>query len=179
MSYTKYTTETLARITFYYQRENIFNNVSLRTMYRAKTILNEKGEAMNDQYSMSADEDDAFAIFLLDAVNDAFQVVMKMTTGVTDAIIIDQTVVTGEIGAVSSVTNCYGFMILDEEAYNENALFTVDDGIKKYIQSHILAAWWGLVSYEKEEAKWLVTRDRERADLITNRLFQLRKKLQS
>jgi len=174
MSYTKYPENTSPKqITFYYQSKNMFDNVSLRTMYRAKTLLNEKGEAMIDEYAMSADEEDAFKIFIADAVNDAFQIVLKMTTGVTDALILDQSV---PISDNQAIVNCYGFKIVDEDAYNDNNLLTVDDGVKKYILYHVLASWWGLVAHKDEEIKFLTKRDEARTDLITNRLFQLRKK---
>lgn len=56
------------------------------------------------------------------------------------------------------IPNIYGFKIVDEEAYNTNNLYTVDDGIKKYIEFHTLTAWYDLVGHAEEYTKWLAKR---------------------
>ena len=172
MSYTRYP-ESSNQLTFYYQKSNIFNLVHVRTMYRAKMMLNDQKESMVDDYGMSSDEDDAFKIFIEDAVNDVLQIVLKMTYGVSDALVLNDSVA---ISSTTSVSNCYGVKVADEESFNENNLFSVDDGIKKYIQYHILASWYALTGLTDEEAKWSFKKDLARQDLITNRLFQLRKR---
>lgn len=161
-------------VVFYYEKMAMFDNISLRTMYRARTLLDGKGESQIDDYAMSTDELDAFLVFIRQAVNDAFDVVLKMTTGIdTQPVFIDETIII-EPGAVDH-PNVYGFKIVDEEAYNENNLYTVDDGIKKYLDYHILAAWYEMVGHVEENAKWMAKRNDARTDLITRKLFQLKK----
>jgi len=168
--YVKYPTN---QITFYYTRSSLFNNVSLRTHYRASRIKDEKGETKVDEYAMSEDESDAFDVFAQDAINDAFQILLKMTTGVTGAIVINGTVHTG---AATESNGTYGMKIVDEDAYNDNNLTTVDDGLKKYIEAHIMVSWYNLIGWTDEEIKWMAKLGDIRRDLINNRLFQLRKK---
>ena len=159
-------------IQFYWTKSELFDNISLRTTYRAKTIKNEKGEALLAEYAMSNDEKDAFTLFVKKAIYDVLDIVLKMTTGVeSQPIAIDETIQV----EFRSVPNAYGFKILDEEAYNINNLYTVDDGTRKYIDAHIMAAWYQLVGLKQEQAEWDMERDTAKTDLINNRLFQLKK----
>ena len=159
-------------VIFYYSHSYMFDRVSLNTLYRARTIVNEGGESQIDNFGMSKDETDAFDVFLKEAINDAFSIVVKMTTGLdTDPVFFDDTVV---INGVDH-TNSYGFKILDEDAFNDNVLYTVDDGIRKYLDAHILAGWYSLVGHDGELAKWLAKKQDARTDLLNKRLFQLMK----
>lgn len=161
-------------ILFYWQKSSLLANIQLRTKYRAKTLFNEKGESQVDEYSMSNDETDAFLLFAEQAFNDIFSIVLKMTTGVTtDPLIIDDTAYIGATG----INNCYGFKIVDEDAYNVNNLLTVDDGVKQYIEAHIMASWYKLVGLKEEYALWESEKYDVRSDLLNKRLFQLRKPL--
>lgn len=163
-------------IVFYWEKSTLFDNISLRTMYRARSLRNEKGESQIDEYGMSADETDAFELFVKQAFDDAFNIVLKMTTGVTDAIIIDETITVPAAPALGvTINNAYGFKILDEEAYNLNNLYTVDSGVKDYVDAHVMAAWYSLVGHGDEHALWLAKLADVRRDLITKKLFQLRK----
>ncbi len=175
MSYNRVTTATPKYIVFYYTKASLFDNISLRTMYRARTLLDSKGESQIDHYAMSTDETDAFLIFMKQAIYDCFDIVMKMTTGVSDPITIDgsTTIIVG--GNPAAVPNTYAFKILDEEAYNENNLYTLEDGIRKFLDAHVMAAWYDMVGHADEYAKWVTKRDDYRTDLITKKLFQLKK----
>ena len=75
--------------------------------------------------------------------------------------------------------NVSGFRILDNAAYNNNVLFGVDDGVFQYIRYSVLASWYEAVGLDKEAAIWETKKKLMRNDLITNRLFQLRKPLLS
>lgn len=111
---------------------------------------------MLDDYAISADEMDAFLLFAKHATYDAFDIALKMTTGIlTEALLINATVTISS----TETTGLYGFKILDAGAYNTNNLYTVDDGIKKYIDFHILTAWYDLVGHSEEYTKWLAKRD--------------------
>lgn len=166
-------------IIFYYGKQEIFDNISLRTIYRARTLVDSKGESQIDNFGMSADEMDAFLIFIKQAVNDAFSIVLKMTTGIsTQPVFFDETITLNVSGnGQTQKNNQYGFKIVDEAAYNENNLYTVDDGVKKYIEASIMSQWYDLVGHTEEYAKWIAKKDDARQDLITKRLFQLRKPL--
>lgn len=164
-----------AYIVFYYKTDDLFNNVFLKTTYRAKSLRDKNDEAQVDEYAMSEDEKDAFTLFLQQAIHDVFNSVMKMTSQVTDALILD-TSVAAIISDVSAEDDkAYGFKIKDHEAYNANNLVLVDDGAKKMIENYILKEWYKMVGLDSELQKHLAEYMASRQDLVTKRLFQLRK----
>ena len=161
-------------IIFHYDKNTMFDIVSLRTIYRAKNIKNEKGESMIDDLAITDDETDAFEIFMRRTTYDAFQIVLKMTTGVSnDPIFIDETITINNV----DYPHQYGFKVVDNQAYNDNNLYTVDDGVQKFIEASVLEMWYELVGVEAEYERWALKKAEYRKDLITNRLFQLKKPL--
>lgn len=163
-------------IVFYYYKENLFNKASVLSLYRAKNILDDKGNSQIENYAMTEDEMDAFELFARDATEEVFNIVMKMTTGLTsDPIFYDDTItiLPGPIDLV----DVYGFKIVDHDAYNENNLITIDAGVREYINYSILADWWSLVGHQKEYAEWLAKKEDMGRSLINKRLFQLKKAL--
>jgi len=167
-------TDTPNYIAFYYKVNDLFNNVFLKTTYRAKNIRDSNNESQVDEYAISEDEKDAFTLFLQQAIHDVFNYVMKMTTQVENALIINinESVV---IGTGSSTDKVYGFKVKDHEAYNANNLMLVDDGAKKMIENYILKEWYKMVGLDSELQKQLSDYMASRQDLVTKRLFQLRK----
>ena len=169
-------TNTPATIVFYYDTATLLNDVSIRTLFRAKNIKNQEGEAQIEDYGLTNDEKDIFGIYLKSAIYNAFAVVVKMTTGIS----VDPVFVDSSTSINSTVTpNVSGFRILDNAAYNTNVLFGVDDGVFQYIRYSVLASWYEAVGLDKEAAIWETKKKLMRNDLITNRLFQLRKPLLS
>jgi len=171
--YTK-ETGTSSSIVFYYNKQDLFDHVSLITSYRARNIKNQEGTPQVDDYAMSEDETDAFLLFAKSAVKDVYDVVIKLTKGISSQpVFVDETVTIGG----STVDNLYGFKIVDNNAYNDNVLFIVDDWVRRYIEYHILASWYELVGVDVEYKNWLAKRESTRYGLITKGLFQLRKPL--
>ena len=168
-----------AHVMFFYIEESMFNNVTIRSMYRAKTIKDSAGESQVDDYAMSGDERDAFNIFLSKAVHEAFNIVMKMTTGIESALILngdpDTLWPTTLPDGVTEADVVFGFKIKDHDAYNVNNISLVDEGIKSLIENHILREWYEMVGHADEFAKWNAKYLESKRDLISKRLFQLRK----
>lgn len=165
-------------IAFYYKTEDMFNAVSLKSTYRTRMMKDDKGESMTDDLAMSADETDAFTLFINTALHDAFNSVMKMTTGVADAILPDKTLaqILGDILVVDE-GKYYAFRIKDNAAYNANNLALVDDGVKNLIEAFINKSWWEMVGVDPEFLKAKEKYREIKTDLINKRLFQLRKPL--
>lgn len=168
-----------AHIVFFYNEDSLFNNVMIRTTYRAKNIRDTTGESQIDDYAISEDERDVFGIFLSGSIHEAFNQVMKMTTKVTDALIL------GETGddvfdttlpeGVAATDVLFGFKVKDHEAYNDNNIILVDEGVKSMVETFIMRDWYEMVGnneeFQKMAAKYLALK----RDLVTKRLFQLRK----
>lgn len=172
-----------AHIIFFYTEASMFNNVQIRSMYRAKNIRDNKGESQVDDYAMSEDERDAFAMFLNAAIHEAFNHVMKMTTGITSALILNEAAddvwPTTLPDGVAATDVIYGFKIKDHEAYNDNNVVLVDEGVKSLIETYVMREWYEMVGHADEFAKMSAKYTNLKQDLITKRLFQLRKPLLS
>ncbi len=151
-------------IRFSYLTDTLFDIVSMKTLYRAKNIKTEKGESLIDDYGITKDERDLVNQFFETAANIVFRAVLKITKGVTDAISIDTTEITGNIELT----------ILDKDAYNENVLFYVDSLIKDCIITKVISQWYSNCGLNDEFTKT----EGEFLDLnrkLFNGLFELRK----
>jgi hypothetical protein len=168
-----------AHIVFFYKEDALFNNVMIRTTYRAKNIRDTTGESQIDDYAISEDERDVFGIFLSGSIHEAFNNVMKMTTKVTDALILGATGTSVFASAlpegVLGTDILYGFKIKDHEAYNNNNIILVDEGVKSMVEAYIMRDWYEMVGNNDEFVKMREKYLTLKRDLITKRLFQLRK----
>ena len=153
-------------IRFRYLSDDLFSIVMLKTMYRARTIKNDKGESLIDDYAMSQAERDAFDTFLITSANLVFKTVLKMTKGVTSAISIDTAETTGNTDLI----------ILDNAAFNENILDYVDTLIKDTIVFKVMSEWYKTCGLDEEFAKIEANYNQNKKELI-NGLFELRKPL--
>lgn len=170
-------------IVFWYLREDLFNDVNLLSLYRAKMVIQqggaETGKSMVDEFAMSEDERDAFYLFAKTAIYDAFSQVVKMTKALTDTVFVNDGIYTGEASTSGIVTDdpSYGFIIYDNEAYNANVLQLVDNEILKFMRFEILYNWYDLNGMDAESQKYKTKWDDSRRDLVNRFLFQLRKPL--
>lgn len=168
-------------IVFYYKTEDLFNDISLLTMYRAKNILAaDSKESQIDEVGVSQDELDAFKVFAKTSIFDAFAQVVKMTKGVPSSPWVDSEVSLDESSTSSSTITTdksYGFMIFDNEAYNVNMVQLVDHGILQFMRAEILFNWWDMTGIDAEASKAKAKWDDARRSLVNKYLFQLRKPL--
>lgn len=150
-------------IKFSYSADDLFNIVSLKTMYRARNIKNDKGESQIDDFAISEAERDAFNVFLETAANLVFRTVLKMAKGVSHAIIIN-TSANVELG------------IRDNASYNENILDYVDNLIKDTIVYKVISEWYKTCGLDQEYTK-IENNYLTNNQLLINGLFELRKPL--
>lgn len=164
-------------IVFHYPSADLFSRICSLTLYKAKTIKNpDTKEPMIDEYAMTAGERDAFDIFMSRAAIKVFVKIQKMTFSVTGALVMDAAVDFGD-ASDSDQTVQYAFSIEDNEAYNENAIQTVDDGIKDMLTYLVMADWWELHGLTNEASIELAKYNELRIEMEGKRLFDLRKPL--
>lgn len=68
------------KITFYYNSEKLFNDVSLMSAYMTKNLKSEAGSAM-DEFSISDDERDIYDVCVRQALPNIYETMMKITSG--------------------------------------------------------------------------------------------------
>lgn len=154
---------TLGIIKFSYASDDLFDSVSKITMYKARNIKNEKGESQIDYFGVSDAERDVFNEHLKTAANDVFKTVLKMSKGVSHAIIIN-TSGNIEIG------------IRDNQAYNENLLDHVDVLIEESMITKVVSEWYKTISNDQEYQKYENDFINKKKALY-DALFELRKPL--
>lgn len=94
-----------AKIRFYYETDDLFNSVSLRTTYRANMVRTQDGEAQLDDIAISQDERDIMEEFLADAVYELCAELFKITEGVDLSVFVDSNIVRADDDMESAATS--------------------------------------------------------------------------
>jgi hypothetical protein len=71
-------------ITFYYDSDKLFNDVSLMSAYMTKNIASEKGSLM-DEYNISDDEKDVYKVCVRQTLPNIYETMIKITSGIDSA----------------------------------------------------------------------------------------------
>ena len=154
-------------ILFYYDRETIFNDVSLMSNYMCKNLTTKEGNSMTDDYAISDDERDLVNVSIRAALPDIYESMAKITNSVSSAFEDDAT----ETGATGrpAAGHYVEFTLLDNGAYNDNVLTTVDASLYNSIK-------FGTI---KEVYSTIVNPDlfRLAADRFVGELFKLKQRL--
>ncbi len=154
-------------IKFSYEIEKMFNSISLRTSYKAKSVKDDTGESQLDDIALSQDEKDIMKEFLADGVYEIFTKLFKITEGVSESIFFD-----------TGIPKSYGGSIKDNEAFNVNLLPAIDKKIERALRYFVLSDWYSSVSL-KNDAEENYAKYRRTAIEMNNLTFQLRKPLMS
>lgn len=115
------------KIAFTFLRSAIFNSVNLETLTAASKI-EKNGEVMIDEYGMSEDEITIFNEFLREAHMNMSRILIKMTNGVTTAMVMD--------------TTSLIYSVKDKAGYNVNILPEIDENIYQAIKNFIIKEWF-------------------------------------
>ncbi len=146
-------------ILFQYALDDLFNNVSLKSSYKAR-VVSDDGRVVDDM-SMLDDDKDAFRINLQKILPDIYERIVKLTSSVDNAYTVDQTNV--------------AIKVQNNDAFNGNVLDVVDASIYDCLETGSLKEWYsicGKMDYEQEYA----VKYNAALSLLSNRMFQLKKK---
>ena len=124
-----------ATINFYYKIDDLFNDISLRSMYQSRNKKDGEGNSLLDEFSITEDERDLFLGLVEDAVYDVFLTFLKYTKAITAPAIFHNIAYTPAGG---SAANTSGVKIVNYEAYNQNYLVAMDKNLFKAIRFYTL-----------------------------------------
>ena len=188
-------------ITFYYDSDKLFNDVSLMSAYMTKNLKSEVGSLM-DEFNISDDEHDVYSVCVRQALPNIYETMMKITSGVDNAFRDEAVVNLGdertlnEDGAselpvelddfgkdVNAEYNTLGrfagtyveFTLQDNESYNANVLNLIDATLLNCLKYGVLAEFYSIcVNGEL----YRIAQDKFTTSLfqLKQRLFQLKKK---
>lgn len=168
-------TKTSGNITFYYDSEGLFNDVSLMSAYMTKNLGSENGSLM-DEYNISDDEKDVYKACVLQTLPNIYETMLKITSGVPDAFDAEVKVETKEDSGLKREAGTYiELSIKDNSAYNSNVKSLVDVTILNCLKYGILSEFYSIcVNMEL----YKIAHDKLTVSLfqLKQRLFQLKKK---
>lgn len=165
-------------ITFYYNSDTLFNDVSLMSAYMTKNLSSEKGSLM-DEFNISDDEKDIYAVCVRQTLPNIYETMMKITSGITSAFDDDVEVTTDESTGLKRVKGTYiEFTMQDNDAYNENVLNLVDATLLNCLKYGVLAEFYSICV---NGDLYRLAQDKFTTSLfqLKQRLFQLKKKVVS
>ena len=171
-----------AKIVFLYNRDTLFNDVSLMSNYMAKNLSTKEGNSLTDEYAISDDEKDLVDVSIRATLPDIYEAMTKITTAVVPAFDDCKTETAGAIGkdiGGNDVTLTAGdyveFYIMDNAAYNANVLTMVDASLYNALKQGVLKEFYTTVL---QADFFKLCSDRFIAELfkLKQRLFQLKKK---
>ena len=170
------------KILFYYNRDTLFNDVSLMSNYMSKNLATKDGNALTDEYAISDDEEDLVKVAIRQTLPDIYEAMTKITHAVIPAFDDDVNEAGTKAGtdiSGTSVTISSGhyveFTLLDNNSYNANVITLVDASLYNCLKHGTLKEIYTTI-VQPDFAK--ISGERFVAELfkLKGRLFQLKKK---
>lgn len=170
-------TGTPSTIKFLYNRDTIFDEVSLMSNYMAKNLATKDGNSLTDEYAISDDEKDLVNVSIRTALPDIYEAMTKITSDVSSAFDDDvqETSGTDEKGTAYPAGHYVEFIIKDNAAYNNNVLTMVDASLNNCIKHGTLREIYSTIT-QPEFYNVCSTRFIGELYKLKQRLFQLKKK---
>ena len=139
-----------AKVVFYYTLDSLFNDASMRSMYRTRNNKDAAGVSMVDDLAITEDERNIHLSLVEDAVYDVFLRFLQFTKAITNAIAhnVNYTPTAGVEAKTSYV------QIVDNANYNENYLSAVDKSLLKAIRFYTLRDWFTSQGQAKEAGEY-------------------------
>jgi len=171
-----------AKILFFYNRDTLFNDVSLMSNYMSKNLATKDGNILTDDFAISDDEKDLVQVCIRATLPDIYESMAKITNSVIPAFdddVEEDGTKTGKdiTGTTKTVPagDYVEFLLLDNGAYNDNVLTMVDASLYNSLKHGVLKEFYSTVINADFFA---LSRDRFLAELskLKQRLFQLKKK---
>ena len=165
-------------ITFYYDSDKLFNDVSLMSAYMTKNLASEAGSIM-DEYNISDDEKDIYGVCVRQTLPNIYEAIMKITSGVENAFDDEVNVDAKEAEGLKREAGTYiEFNMLNNDAYNENVLNLVDATLLNCLKYGVLSEFYSICVngdlYRLAHDKFTTAQFQ-----LKQRLFQLKKKVVS
>lgn len=162
-------------VTFSYDINELFDDVSMLSAYMAKNIATENGSLM-DEFAITDDERDIFKVCLKQAIPNIYESMLKMASGIVNAFDAEVMVEADEGTGLKRKEGTYvEFNINDGGSYNTNVLSLVDTTLRECLKHGTLAEYYSTCFHADLYA---TSRDKYLTNIrqLNHRLFQLKKK---
>ena len=145
MAYKKETISTVDNIRFFYKTDDIFNEVSEVTAFKAASITNQEGKPSFDSVQITTDEKRHLKTYIRKSVLEIFDILFK-ALGESPLFFAENITVDGFTGEAS------GGFILDNARYRAINLSVIDSKIQDAIVNYVLANWYFLKNLPDDSA---------------------------
>ena len=151
-------------ITFSYENDSLFNDVSLLSAYMAKNIVSEAG-SMLDEFCITEDEREIYNECLKQSLPNVYEAVMRIAS-CSDGAFSDGT---GENETTVKMS------LIDNSAYNHNVLTLIDSTLHNCIKYGVLVEFYSICI---NDGLYRIAKEKFDTNLfqLKQRLFQLKKK---
>lgn len=156
------------KIKFYYDKDTLFNDISLMSNYMCKNMTSKDGNSLTDEYAISDDERDLVDVSVRATLPDIYEAMVKITNSINAAF------EDADTETVSGKT-CVSFTIQDNEAYNGNVLTMVDASLYNCLKYGTLREVYSTIT-QTEFFNLCTARFLSELFKLKGRLFQLKKK---
>lgn len=161
-------------ITFSYDTEQTFDDVSKLSSYMVKNLGEESG-SMLDELAISADEREVYDVCLNQALPTIHESMVKLASGISDAFG-EVTVSSKEATGLEREAGRYiEFNINDNDSLNENIKALVDESLYTCLKYAILSEFYS-VNVNRDLYKVANNKFADSMFNLNKRLFQLKKK---
>lgn len=158
--------QTTGKIKFYYEKDTLFNDISLMSNYMCKNMTSKDGNSLTDEYAISDDERDLVDVSVRATLPDIYEAMVKITNSINSAFEDEDTI---------SNKTCVSFTIQDNEAYNGNVLTMVDASLYNCLKYGTLREVYSTIT-QTEFFNLCTARFLSELFKLKGRLFQLKKK---
>lgn len=158
--------QTTGKIKFYYEKDTLFNDISLMSNYMCKNMTSKDGNSLTDEYAISDDERDLVDVSVRATLPDIYEAMVKITNSINSAFEDEDTI---------SGKTCVSFTIQDNEAYNGNVLTMVDASLYNCLKYGTLREVYSTIT-QTEFFNLCTARFLSELFKLKGRLFQLKKK---
>ena len=172
--------ESDGKTTFSWYTEEMFDKISIESMYNHRNTLDKEGVPQVDQLAISRDEYDFFLMHLKGCLINLFEDFAKMTRTIADSLYVD--IDKTDLADDTKHGNQCGFSIVrytdasGKSAYNTNRLPIVESMAEKIIFNYILLEWAKTNKLADEVTVRTANLKDARRELVYS-LFELKKPL--
>ena len=161
-------------ITFYYNSDSLFNDVSILSAYMTKNIASESASVI-DELVITDDEKEVYEVCVKQSLPNIWETLMKMSSGVSDAFSFVVIPSNEETGLKRPAGSYVEFTILDNKAYNNNVLELVNATLYDCIKYGVLTEFYSINTHAGLQGL-SQSKFANSMLLLNQRLFQLKKK---
>lgn len=145
MSFKKETVSTVDLIRLYYKTDDIYNEVSEITAFKASNVVTKDGSSDFDRVQISTDEKRHLKQYIKKAVLEVFDLLFKVL-GEQDLFF------TSEITVDAATFEASGGYILDNARYRSVNLNVLDVKIQEAVVNYVLKEWYFLKGLPDDSA---------------------------